>query len=179
MNEDIEKLNEILSGVDILSSINDNFDTLLKLIPEIEYIIGFLHNHPHHHLDVWFHTLYALSLSPNDFDIRLSLLLHDIGKPFSYQDDGNIRHFYNHPKVSASISRKILKRIGFSENYIAKIIYLIREHDSPITKNDVIKNYDLELKRYEIQKCDVLAHNPEMLEKRKKYLKKVKRYFND
>ena len=57
MNEDIEKLNEILSGVDILSSINDNFDTLLKLIPEIEYMIGFLHNHPHHHLDVWFHTL--------------------------------------------------------------------------------------------------------------------------
>ena len=34
--------------------------------------------------------------SPNDLDIRLALLLHDIGKPFSYQDDESGRHFKNH-----------------------------------------------------------------------------------
>ena len=54
-------------------------------------MIGFEHKHPHHHLDVWNHTLLALSYSPKDFDIRLVLLLHDIGKPHSYQDE-EIRH---------------------------------------------------------------------------------------
>ena len=76
-------------------------------------MIGFEHNHPHHHLDVWNHTLYALSLSENNFDIRLSLLLHDIGKPFSYQDD-EIRHFHNHPYVSFIMSKSILSRLGFN-----------------------------------------------------------------
>ena len=79
-------LQEILLTDDIVKSINDNMDDLLLIIPEIKNMIGFEHNHPHHHLDVWNHTLLALSLSENDFDIRLCLLLHDIGKPFSYQD---------------------------------------------------------------------------------------------
>ena len=35
----------------------------------------------------------ALSNSNYDFEERLALLLHDIGKPFSYQDDGETRHF--------------------------------------------------------------------------------------
>lgn len=103
----------ILIDSDIISSINFNLDFLIELIPEIENMIGFEHNHPHHHLDVWNHTLYALSLSENNFDIRLSLLLHDIGKPFSYQDD-EIRHFHNHPYVSFIMSKSILSRLGFN-----------------------------------------------------------------
>ena len=77
-------LEEILLSEDIVSSINNNLDYLLNVIPEIKYMIGFEHKHPHHHLDVWNHTLLALSLSERDIDIRLTLLLHDIGNPFSY-----------------------------------------------------------------------------------------------
>ena len=68
-------LEEILLSDNIIESINNNIDYLLKIIPEIKDMIGFDHKHPHHHLDVWNHTLLALSLSPKDFDIRLSLLL--------------------------------------------------------------------------------------------------------
>ena len=96
-------LKEILSEDDVVTSINNNMDYLLYVIPEINNMIGFDHKHPHHHLDVWDHTLLALSLSKNDFDVRLVLLLHDIGKPFSYQE-GEVRHFKNHPMVSAKMS---------------------------------------------------------------------------
>ena len=45
--------------------------------------------------------------------------------------------------------------------------------------DDMVKtiesNYKLCLKLYDIQKCDALAHNPRMLEKRIKYLKKIKK----
>ena len=47
-------------------------------------MIGFDHKHPHHHLDVFNHTLYALSLSKKDFSIRMALLFHDISKPYCY-----------------------------------------------------------------------------------------------
>ena len=166
------KLEEILLSDDVVKSINKNMDYLLQIIPEIKYCIGFEHNHPHHHLDVWNHILLALSLSEKDFDIRLCLLLHDIGKPFSYQDE-KIRHFRNHPKVSSKMSKKILYRLGYDEDYINYICYLIEKHDTPISSEQIKNNYELCLTLYKIQKCDALAHHPDKLEKRKVYLKKI------
>ena len=164
----------ILTSEDVISSINNNLEYLSKLIPEIKYMIGFEHKHPHHHLDVWNHTLYALSLSENDFEIRLCLLLHDIGKPFSYTE-GEVRHFSGHAEVSSKMSEGILRRIGFEEEFIKEVCYLIKNHDTPLSKADIENNYILSTKRYLIQQCDAMAHNPDKLEKRKTYLVKIKR----
>ena len=170
----ILNLYHILMDKDIEASINSNLNCLIELIPEIKNMIGFEHNYPHHHLDVWNHTLYALSLSENNFDIRLSLLLHDIGKPFSYQDD-EVRHFHNHHYVSASMTKTILTRLGFSNEYINKICYLVKNHDTPITKEEIENNIELEYMRYKVQECDALAHHPDKLEKRKLYLESTKK----
>ncbi len=162
-------LQSILLSDDIVKSINDNINDLLFVIPEIKYMIGFKHNHPHHHLDVWNHTILALSLSEKDFDIRLCLLLHDIGKPFSYQDE-EVRHFRNHSKVSAEMSKEILHRLGYDEEYTDYICYLIENHDTKIEDEQIKNNYDLCLKLFKIQRCDALAHHPDKLEKREKYI---------
>ena len=175
-SNNINELKDILLYDDVVLSINSNIDLLFSLIPELKYMVGFDQKHPHHHLDVWQHTLLALSFSLNDFDIRLSLLLHDIGKPFSYQDE-EVRHFRNHAVVSKMMSFDILKRLDFDDDFIDKICYLIEKHDSIITDKDVKKDYELEYKRYEIQKCDALAHNPDKLDKRIKYLYKAKKMF--
>lgn len=175
-SNNINELKNILLYDDVVLSINSNIDLLFSLIPELKYMVGFDQKHPHHHLDVWQHTLLALSFSLNDFDIRLSLLLHDIGKPFSYQDE-EVRHFRNHAVVSKMMSYDILKRLDFDDDFIDKICYLIEKHDSIITDKDVKKDYELEYKRYEIQKCDALAHNPDKLDKRIKYLYKAKKMF--
>lgn len=45
-------LYNILMADDIVKSVNENLDYLLQTIPEIKYMIGFDHKHPHHHLDV-------------------------------------------------------------------------------------------------------------------------------
>lgn len=56
-------LDDILLSDNVVECINNNLDYLLVLVPEIQYMIGFDQKHPHHHLDVWNHTLLALSLS--------------------------------------------------------------------------------------------------------------------
>jgi len=173
-----EKLYNILLSDDIITAINYNLDDILNLIPEIKDIIGFEHKHPHHHLDVWNHTLLALSYSPKDFDIRLVLLLHDIGKPYSYQE-GEVRHFRGHPKVSANMSFNILKRLGFNDKEVLKLCYLIEKHDSLITEKEITENKELAIIKFRIQCCDALAHNPQKLEKRIAYLNSISELLNN
>jgi len=171
--KNIEFLYTILTSDNPVISINENLEKLLTLIPELKHEIGFNQNNPHHHLDVWNHTLLAISISENDFDVRLTLLLHDIGKPFSYQKDGEIWHYKGHPECSKLMSEKILKRIGFKDSYIKKICYLVEKHDNRITEDEIKEHRELILKRYEIQRCDALAHHPDKLEKRKEYLNNI------
>ncbi len=166
-------LEEILLSDDI-----DSYrDELIKIIPELEHCIGFDQKHPHHHLDVWEHTMLALSMAPKEFDIRLALLLHDIGKPFSYQQDGEVYHYVGHADKSAEIAKEILKRFDYPNMFKNKIIYLIRMHDTEITKDEIRDNYELCYKRFIVQKCDALAHNPSKLDKRKQYILKTRQMF--
>ena len=164
-----EKLYEILIKDDVISSVNNNLDILLELIPEIRSMIGFSHKHPHHHLDVWEHTKLALSYSEMNFDIRVVLLLHDIGKPYSYQE-GDVRHFKGHPRVSSDMAFNILGRLGFDEEEILKLCYLILEHDSLITNKEIEMDREIAIMKFKVQCCDGLAHNPMKLERRIKYL---------
>lgn len=173
-----EILEKILMEEDVVSSINNNINLLLTIIPELENMLGFEHKHPHHHLDVWNHTLLALSRSPQNLEIRLVLLLHDIGKPFSYQE-GEVRHFKGHSVVSSEISKDILKRLNYNEKEIEEMCNLIREHDDLITDEDIVKNRELAQKKFIVQFCDALAHNPAKLEKRIKYLLDINNKLNE
>ncbi|MBQ7140107.1 MAG: HD domain-containing protein [Bacilli bacterium] len=172
-----EKLYNILLSDNVVTTINDNLDFILTLIPELKALIGFEHNHPHHHLDVWNHTLLTLNLSPSNFEIRLVLLLHDIGKPNSYQDE-EVRHFREHTKISSNMSFNILKRLNFNEDEIFKLCYLIEQHDTLITDEEIDNNKKLATIKFKIQCCDALAHNPTKLEKRIKYLLDINEKIN-
>ena len=105
------------------------------------------------------------------------LLLHDIGKPYSYQE-GEVRHFKRHPKMSADMSNNILKRLGFNDKEIFKLCHLIEYHDTPIRNEEIISNKELAITKFKIQCCDALAHNPTKLEKRIKYLLDINEKIN-
>ena len=166
-------LETILLNDNIINSIYQNLDNLLKIIPELKEIINFNHKHPHHHLDVFNHTLLALALSPNDFTIRLVLLLHDIGKPVCFTEENDVKHYPNHGVVSSMIAKTILTRLNFDSEYIDVICNLIAQHDEKITIDDIKENYDFCYILYQIQYCDALAHHPLKLESRIAYLKET------
>ena len=105
------------------------------------------------------------------------MLFHDIGKPLSCVEEDGVRHFPNHPVISEMITRKVLTRLDYEESVINEVCYLVKYHDTPITKEDVEKDYNLQIKRYEVQRSDVLAHNPLMNSKRISYLIKTKKLF--
>ena len=166
-------LYDILMSDNVVKTINGNLDILLEYIPEIKNIMNFNQKHPYHIYDLWNHTLVALSFSKKDYEIRLSLLLHDIGKPFSYTEENGVRHYDGHNELSYKIAYCILSRLRVEESIRKNVLYLILNHDNPIRSNEIKKNYDLELKRFEVQRCDILAHSEECIEKRQEYLDKT------
>ena len=96
----LEGIRDEIQKILLSNLVAENQNRLFKYIPELESMIGFEHRHPHHNLDVWEHTLAVLK-NLNDvtnIDLKMAGLLHDIGKPFSYQDE-EVRHFHGHPEV--------------------------------------------------------------------------------
>ena len=170
-----QKIEEILNSEDIVESINENINTLLEIIPEINYMIGFEHRHPHHHLDVWEHTLAVLNnLNTNDLEIKIAALLHDIGKPFSYQDD-EVRHFHGHAEVSYEMAQKILTRLTYDKKTIKRVCYLVRTHDTVIDVDNLDNTLEMVKKRLQLQYADARGHRPDKVNKRIIFLDNIKK----
>ncbi len=170
-----DKIQKILSGTNAAESLEKNDEDLLKIIPEIRNMINFEHRHPHHNLDVWQHTLAVIrNLNTDDFELNMAALLHDIGKPFSYQDD-EVRHFHGHPEKSYQMTISILTRLGFDKEFIDRVAYLVRSHDTVIDCNNLDSSYELIKKRLKLQYADARAHNPNTVEKRVKFLDSIKK----
>jgi len=72
------------------------------------------------------------------------MLLYDIGKPFSYQDDGNIRCFKCYAKKLTEISKNILDRFYIPNKNKSNILNLIELHSAKIEINEI----DIENKEF-------------------------------
>lgn len=155
-------------------SISENMESLLTLIPEIKNMIGLEHKHPHHHLDVWQHTLEVIkNLNSKDLELNMAALLHDIGKPFSYQDE-EVRHFHGHPEISCKMAQQILTRLGYDEEFIKRVSYLVETHDTIIEPNNLDNSLKMIRKRLQLQYADAKAHHPDKIEKRINFLDSIK-----
>lgn len=135
---------------------------IFKIIPELRSEKNFEQKSEWHSFDVWNHTLAVINACDKSFEDRLILLLHDIGKPFSFQDEGNIRHFKNHAKHSANMAKDILKRLNIPEFKIDIMVKLIELHSSKINIEDINKeNIEFYRRLLKIQKCDAKGYEKE------------------
>ena len=163
------------SGNIDMQTLNKNKKLMFKIIPELQEEDGFDQKSPWHIYDVWEHTAVATSNSEPDNEVRTALLLHDIGKPSSYQDDGDVRHFNGHAEKSAEIAEGILKRLGYKDQQVERICYLIKNHSTVIdTKSVNENNIELTKKLLEVQYCDANAYNPEYSGRATKRLDEIK-----
>lgn len=114
------------------------------IIPELKESVGFDQKNPHHDKNVFDHIMSVLDNSPDDLIVRLSALLHDIGKPRTFTiDKKGIGHFYGHNTVGASMAEEILRRLRFDNTTIKKVSIIINEHMSAynVMKNKTLKKF--------------------------------------
>lgn len=108
--------------------------------PEFDLAMETEQNHPHHKYSVGEHILHSLLFVEPDRVLRLTMLLHDIGKPATLTVDGKgITHFYGHAAVSAGMAQQILHRLKFDNDTIDMVSRLVMYHDFGNNRNPNMK----------------------------------------
>lgn len=103
---------------------------LLDLVlPELEPTVGMMQNPKYHAYSVWTHIMHVVRGVPSDKPLlRLAALLHDIAKPVTRSGTYPDFHFYEHEKVGVEMAETIMHRLAFSNDDIAYVTTLVREH---------------------------------------------------
>ncbi len=109
--------------------IMSNTGVLDVVLPELAACRG-IEQKGFHNFDVFEHSLYSCDgAPPENPEVRLAALLHDIGKPATLAlDELGIPTFYGHEKKSTSLSRKIIQRFKFPKAFEKRVLQLIEQH---------------------------------------------------
>lgn len=125
-----DELNKLIVGENVQAVLCKYQKIIETIIPETKDMVGFDQNNPHHCYDVWTHTIVSVAQSPAQLVLRLTMLLHDIGKPLSHTlDSSGVSHFYTHPEKSAKMAEQILTYLRYPTDIKEQILTLIKFHD--------------------------------------------------
>ncbi len=109
------------------------------LFPPLEPTVGYDQQNPHHLYTVYDHTVRAVETIPPDPVLRLTMLLHDTGKPLARTtDEKGIGHYAGHQRISAALTRKTLKAWQCDPDFTDHVCTLVEAHDIPLSTDPVL-----------------------------------------
>ena len=165
-----EELLKLLLGKDVKNVLLRYWDVLTVIIPELAPMKGFEQKNKWHIYPVHEHTAVAVEKAPAETALKITMLLHDIGKPkcFSIGADGE-GHFYGHAHVSVDMARTILGRLKFDNETRDRVLRAIKYHDvqiEPVPKQvkRALNKYTIEgfFDLISVKRADNLAQTPEL-----------------
>ena len=86
-------------------------------LPEFDRMMETKQETLHHMYTVGEHTIHAMMNVRNDKILRLTMLLHDTGKPeYKTMDEDGVAHFKMHALGSERIAKEVLRRLKFDND---------------------------------------------------------------
>lgn len=142
-------------------------------LPEMDICFRTEQNNPHHKYNVGMHTVCALMSLKWNSDrernavARFSAFFHDIGKPVvKTTNDEGIDRFIGHPEKSTEITRAVMERFGFEEQFIEKVCAVVKFHELQIRRTvpgirKAMKQMDGDLFPiiFDLREADILAQS--------------------
>ncbi len=124
------EFNKLLCGNGAERILNKYSQVISVFIPEIIPLFNFEQHSRHHDKDVWKHTTRSVSSIEKNPVLRMTMLLHDIGKPDACKmgEEGHC-YFIGHPKISEEKANAILHRLKYSSDFIKTCLLLVKYHD--------------------------------------------------
>lgn len=163
------ELNKILLSVNVARGLGElvDFGIMPYLLPMMCHEVAFEQNSAHQFLDVFEHTSLATGLIEPDLILRLTMLLHDIGKPFTWQigADGQ-DEFPDHDVVGAKLANAVLRYLRYDNKTRREVVRLVRHHNDMLIDDRRLLRHNLaELgtdtvyRLISVKVADILAHD--------------------
>ena len=163
------ELAKLLCGQGVGKMLREYADVFFAILPQLAPMHGFDQRTPYHAYDVWEHTVRAVENAPSTETLRLTLLLHDAGKPAAFTvDEQGVGHAHGHHRLSAEIAAEVLAYLRLDNATRDRILMLVEHHDWPLsTERTLLKRrlnrlgeealYQL----IEVQRADALGKGTE------------------
>lgn len=103
-------------------------------VAELGPTLDFDQHSPHHRYDLFTHIASVTAAVPPELSLRWAALLHDVGKPAVFRQDGDGRgHFPDHAAVGAAMAEEILRRLRAPTALRERAVLLIGQHMTVLT----------------------------------------------
>ena len=140
-------------------------EIIAVILPEVRPSFDFDQRTPYHRWDVWEHSIRALEAAPPTEVLRMTMLLHDSGKPACFTlDEKGIGHAYGHGKRSRQLAEGVMDRLHYDNASRERILELVECHDielrpeAPILRRRLNRFGEEGLRQLiQVQRADSLA----------------------
>lgn len=131
------ELIKLLGGIDVQRILDDYRDIIFQIIPELAHT-GVLYEDgkPEKGQDNFTYTTKRVGLVKNEPELRMAMLLRDIGKPVCFQLTPSGKPIFDgYAEAGAEITLKVLSRLRLSRRFTNEVTELIRRHDMDLTSD--------------------------------------------
>lgn len=157
------------------------------ILPEFDRMMEQPQNNAHHIYSVGEHTLETLRQIPAEKVLRLTMLIHDMGKPECVRlDEAGVYHFRGHAAYSAKIAERLMKRLKFDNETSRKVCRLVACHSwYPEAAPEGVRKSVHEMGEelfplfLEVKRADVLGQSPAVRQAKLEYLEQVGRIYGE
>ena len=141
------ELTKLICGKNAFNVLMEYGDVLSVFIPEIEPAIGFEQHGKKHAYDIWEHICHTVDTIPQDKILRLTMLLHDLGKvPTHKLNEKGESTFKNHATIGGEMAKEILTRLRFDKKTINRVSFLVSYHDFEPAESKIELKHHLKTK---------------------------------
>lgn len=131
------ELGKLLCGQSCGAILRGYRDILSQVLPRLTPMFDFEQHTPYHRYDVWEHTVRAVEAAPATEVLRLTMLLHDAGKPAAFtMDEQGVGHFHGHAIISEEIAAEAMTRLRMDKATAERVLLLVQYHDLPLAADD-------------------------------------------
>ena len=159
------------------------------ILPEFDRCMKTPQHTPWHLAGVGEHTVKSMQAIRPDRILRLTMLMHDFGKPFTRTTDAKgVDHFYGHAEVSAELAESVLMRMKCDHKTIRRVCNLIYFHDAGVREKldqRAVRKLAAKVGRedfpllLEVKAADNAAKSPYMREENQEQIRKCADLFEE
>lgn len=122
----LSELRRLMLGRNASAVLLENADILTQIMPEASALVGFPHR-PNLPDDLWTHCARSVDRAPAKFNVRMTALLRDIGKPYCRKVG---EKYPDHAAVGAHIAEHMLRRMKLDNAALHETVRLIENHSA-------------------------------------------------